>query len=122
MIVDPDPKIVQPISKTAREAIRKLARAEQRLIVVNWATLANNSIEAFTRETTLKLFSTKGRRLRALDRGDYRRLTNQEFALLWNLVREHLDGRGVKLTVGKIEIGLKAVGLIAPMPGKAVSR
>jgi len=108
-------------SKAAHERQRKLARQQQRLIVVNWSELANGSIEAFTRDTCLELFSTRGRRLRVLDGRDYRRLTNGEFALLWNLVREHLDGCGVKLTVRKIEIGLKAVALIAPLPmGKAV--
>ena len=115
------PPIVQRYSKAAHELARKLARQQQRLIV-NWSELANDSIESFTRDTCLELFSTRGRRLRALDGRKFRKLTIHEFAHLWNIVRTELDGRGVKLTVRKIENGLKAVGLIAPMPEMPASR
>jgi hypothetical protein len=111
-----------PYTAAAHERQAKLRRQEQRLIVVNWATLANNSIEAFTQETTLELFSTKGRRLRVHDGGRYRRLSGHEVVLLWNAIRTELDGLGCRLTCKLIETGLKAVGLIAPMPmsGSAV--
>lgn len=102
----------------ARERQQKLRRQEQRLIVIDWSELANNSIEEFTRERCLELFSTAGRRLRVLDGRKYRRLGNSEFCHLWTIIRTELDGLGVKLTVGKIEAGLKAVALTAPLPMK----
>ena len=112
---------MQQYTKAMHERQRKLARQQQRLIIINWSELAREAMAVFSTETGLTLYSTQGRRLRVLDGLKFRRLTSGEFALLWNIAREHLDGCGVKLTVGKIEIGLKAVGLIAPLPmSKAV--
>ena len=103
-------------TKSAHERQRKTIRQRQRSIVINWATLANATIEAFIESTRLELFSTSGRRLRVLDEGKYRPLRNREFAELWTITRQYLLEQGSNLTVRKIETGLKAVGLIAPLP------
>ena len=103
-------------TKSAHERQRKTIRQRQRSIVINWATLANVVIESFTEAARLELFSTSGRRLRVFDDGKYRPLRNREFAELWTITRQYLLEQGSNLTVRKIEIGLKAVGLIAPMP------
>ena len=118
MIVDPDWPIVQPISKTAHEARRKVARRQQRLIAIDWAELANDAMAAFDQETCLAIYSTRGRQLRVRDGNKYRKLNQHEYAALWTVVRTAIGGRGCKLSCKLISLGLRAASLMAEMPSE----
>ncbi len=105
-------------SKTAHEAERKRLRQLQREIVIDWASLARESMAAFARDTGRILYSTQGRRLRVLDGGKLHPLTHLENCGLWTIVRDGLERRGCKLSCKIIRAGLKAISLMAPMPGE----
>lgn len=104
------------ISKKSREVERKRLRRLQHAVAPDWSSLAVEAMTAFTIETGLTIYSTAGRQLRLLDRGKYRRLSHSEKCQLWTVVRTGLDGRGMRLSCRVIEIGLRAVGLMAPLP------
>lgn len=108
------PPIVQRYSKAAHERRRKAERQRQRIVVIDWSLVARNALDRFVLEQTRCVYATAGRRFRVWNGRGYRALTGREFATLWNAIRSEIENQNAKVTIRRIEFGLRVIAMTAP--------